>query len=376
MQTFVVSDNQPLSIKVRRVLLQCGHDCPDSHVVSLSAGSTIVASAELTVLVMSPDPERGLVALRDMSSALGGISLRSAQSKRFLAVGPADARLILRTIREGAQEYLDENEIETELEAIIDRIASEMRPMGDPGQVISVLAPSGGSGSSTIACNIATQLAKDHQSVVLFDLKLGAGVMDAMLDLKPEHTLADLCNHVGKIDKGMFEKLLLRHSGSGLRLLCPPNSFNDIGYVTAEGVKEGVKIARGLYKYVIIDVDRTYGPEQIEALVASDIVVLVLRLDFTSLRNTRQTLEHLERLGISRERIRLVVNRYGQPKEMRLAQAEEALGIKVFAYIPDEPYTINRANNNGMPVVLESPKSKVARSIIDLAHNLNGQKKA
>ena len=56
--------------------------------------------------------------------------------------------------------------------------------------------------------------------------------------------------------------------------------------------------------------------------------------------------------------MRLVVNRYGQPKEVPASKAEEALGLKIAHYIPDDPKTVNRANNNGVPLVLESPSAQ------------------
>ena len=58
-----------------------------------------------------------------------------------------------------------------------------------------------------------------------------------------------------------------------------------------------------------------------------------------------------------------MVNRYGQPKEVPAAKAEEALGVKIAHYVPEDPKTVNRANNNGVPVVLESPSAKVSRSL-------------
>jgi hypothetical protein len=66
-------------------------------------------------------------------------------------------------------------------------------------------------------------------------------------------------------------------------------------------------------------------------------------------------LDYLEQLGVSRDRLRVVVNRYGRPKEVPAAKAEEALGCKIAHYVPDDPKTVNRANNNGVPAVLESP---------------------
>ena len=66
----------------------------------------------------------------------------------------------------------------------------------EAGRMIAVLAPSGGSGSSTLAVNVATVLAKEHKSAALIDLKLQAGDLAALLDLKPTYTLADLCQNV------------------------------------------------------------------------------------------------------------------------------------------------------------------------------------
>jgi pilus assembly protein CpaE len=128
-----------------------------------------------------------------------------------------------------------------------------------------------------------------------------------------------------------------------------------------------------MFPYILADLDHSFRPEQAAVLRISDLVLLVLRLDFAALRNTRRAIEYLERLGISRERIRLVVNRYGQPKEVPPAKAEEALGMKVYHYVPDDPRSVNRANNNGVPVVVESPRAGVSRSLTKLAAGVNGR---
>ena len=104
-----------------------------------------------------------------------------------------------------------------------------------------------------------------------------------------------------------------------------------------------------------------------QVLRQADLLLMVLRLDFTSLKNTKRFLDHLDGLGIPMDRVRLVVNRYGQPREVPLAKAEEALKMKVFHVIPDDPKVVNRANNNGVPVVLDAPSAKVSRAIAKLA---------
>jgi pilus assembly protein CpaE len=166
----------------------------------------------------------------------------------------------------------------------------------------------------------------------------------------------------------------VRHA-SGTHLLAAPASFRDIDFITTDGVRQALTLGRSLFPYVVLDLDHSFRPEQSMCLQQADVILLVLRLDFPSLCNTRRSLDYLEQSGISRERIRLVVNRYGQPKEIPAAKAEEALGGKIFHYVPDDPKTINRANNNGVPAVLDYPSARVCRSVTQLAASVNGRHK-
>src|SRR5262249_42220064 len=172
----------------------------------------------------------------------------------------------------------------------------------------------------------------------------------------------------------MFERSLVAHA-NGVSVLAPPRAFADIHHVTADGVRQALALGRSLFPYVVIDLDHSFRDEQIQVLRQADVILLVMRLDFTSVRNIRRTLDHLEALKIDRNRVRLVVNRYGQPKEVPPAKAEEVLGLKIAHYIPEDPKTINRANNSGVPVVLDAPSAKVSKSLMQLAASINGRHK-
>jgi pilus assembly protein CpaE len=290
-----------------------------------------------------------------------------------VAIGPAaDPKLVLRALREAVDDYLDQAEIETELMAALARWRASLAVQEEAGRVIAVLAPSGGSGSSTLAANLATVLAQQHESAALIDLKLQTGDLAALLDLKPTYTLADLCQNVARMDRTLFERTLVRHA-SGVSLLAPPRHLDDVARITPDGVHRALNLAKALFPYVLVDLDHSFRPEQIEVLRQADLLLLVLRLDFVSLRNVRRALEYIERLGISRDHLRLVVNRYGQPKEVPTAKVEEVLGMKLFHYVPDDPKAVNRANNYGVPVVLQAPRAAVSRSVTKLAHGVNGR---
>jgi pilus assembly protein CpaE len=186
------------------------------------------------------------------------------------------------------------------------------------------------------------------------------------LDVKPTHTLADLCLNATVMDRTVFERSLTRHQ-SGVHLLAPPRNLAEIARITPQGVRQALTIARTLYPFVVVDLDDCFHEEQTQALRMADLILLVFRLDFTSLRNTRRIIDHLNQLGIHQERVRIIVNRYGQAKELPSGKAEEALGVKIFHYIPEDPKTVNRANNNGIPAVLDSPKASVSKSLAKLA---------
>ncbi len=365
MHAFIVSDHEPTSTQVREVLLREGLDCPASHVLALDQAVEKLggAQADVVVMVLSPAVERALGVLRQLNGTM---------QTRFLTLGPAsEPKLILQALRDGAHQYLDEADPVSELTAALKRLRTETGQV-ETGRVIAVLAPSGGSGSSTLAANVATVLASKHRSCALLDLKLATGDLAALLDLKPTHTLADLCQNVARLDRVMFERSLVRHK-SGVHLLAPPRSLNDINFVTQEGIQQSLNLARLLFPYVVLDLDHSFREEQLLGLREADVILLVLRLDFTCVRNGRRALDHLERLGIDKKRIQIVVNRYGQPKEVPAAKAEEALGVKILHYIPDDPKTVNRANNNGVPVVLEAPSATVSKNVTKLAISVNGR---
>jgi pilus assembly protein CpaE len=361
MQAFIASDNVPISLRVREVFMQKVKDFAAAPVLSLERAAARLAQSpcDVLVVVLSPNPERALAELS---------KLRTLTQAHILTVGPsADANLVRRAYRSGASDYVDEVALEVELQAALRRIPEkgQKEVTEETGKSIAVLGPSGGTGASTVAVNLAAILANEHRMSLLVDLRLEANDLASLLDLRPSHTLAELCQNPERIDHDLFERSLSKHA-SGVRLLPPPGSFIDAPGITAEGVRRTLSWGRRLYPYVVVDIDHALREEQLAALQKADAIVMVIRLDFMCLRNTQRTLEHLDRIGINRDKVHLVVNRFGQPKEVPAEKAEQALGIKIKHYLPDDPKTVNRANNNGIPVVLESPSAKVSRGLNQL----------
>ncbi len=348
--------------QLRQALLHMGLEPLDIGLTQLASWRRVWDEADVFVLVLPAGIERGLRTLEEMARENDG-------RRRIVVVGPADGKLVLRTLRSGASYYVDQNELEPELEDTLRLLRDEADHANRSGRVIAVLSPSGGSGASTLAVNLAASLAQEHGQAGLLDLKLGAGVLDALLDITPQYHLGDFCRLAESMERQNFEKMLAPHT-SGVRLLAAPVSRADQAFVTADGVRQAIARARTSFAHVVVDVDRTAGEEQIAALREADLIVVVLRLDFASIRNAHQTLRALEELEVDPERIRLVANRHGQPRELPREKAEQALGARFYHLVPDEPRPVHDAHHDGVPLVLGQAKTKIARSLVDLAKNV------
>ncbi len=363
MRTLVVSSHgaDPVALRLRELLQAAA----DGQGVSSCTYDELerrlpLVEAEVLAIVLSPDPERGLEALRS--------TRRLASGGYVLAVGQAsEPKLILQALHAGADHYLDQAEMETALEAALARLQN--REETPSGRMIGILGASGGSGASTLAVNVASVLAREHGKCALVDLKPGRGDLAALLDLKPAFTLADICLNVARLDRAMFEKVLVPHA-SGISLLAAPQVFGSTRLVTTQGVCHALSMARRLFAYVVVDLEDCFHEEQVLALRQTSAILLVSRLDFTSLRNVRRILEHLEDLEISPSRVRLVANRFGQPNELPVSEAEEALGGKLSYFVPEDARTINGANNTGIPAVLKSPSTKVSLAFTQIATSI------
>jgi pilus assembly protein CpaE len=361
MQTLVVSHDvlDPESSQLRG-LLRTLVDSQGPAAATFANAEQVLSQvqAELVVVSLGPDPERGLETMRQ---------LRRTAACFIVMVGPVtDSKLILRALYHGADHYVDQGDLESGIEAALSRLKIKQQAIAPAGRLVAVLATSGGSGASTVAVNLATVLAGENQKCALLDLKTGRGDQAALLDLKPAFNLADLSLNVSRLDRAMFEKMLMPHA-SGVHLLAAPRTFGEIRVVTTQGVGRALTMARTYFPYVVVDLEDCFHEEQILALRQATTVLLVSRLDFTSLRNARRILEHMSELEIPRTHFRFVINRYGQPNELPVSEAEQALGEKLVDFIPDDSKTINRANNAGIPAVIKAPGTKVAQSFIQLA---------
>jgi pilus assembly protein CpaE len=365
MVILIVSDCQIKATRLRHILARNGCECPASSVIPIEAAANAVScfypKPDLVLFVLSDDARRSQDAVQH---------LRELSEVQIVVVGPRDPNFILGALHAGAASYLDEtSDLDRDLSSTISRLSSAEHRQSAAGRLTTIVSASGGCGRTLLAANLAVAIARRNGQCALFDLDLCGADLATTLNLKPRHTIADLCRNIDKLDQKMFEQSLLGHE-SGASLLAAPENWEESKYVSLDGLQKTLRFARNLFADVVVDLDVFADKDFVSALQQSTAILLMVRLDFASLRNARRLLAYFERGGVDMENVRLVAARSGRQKEISTAQVESALGLKIRHSIPEDPNAANNSLNCGVPVVLETPNSALSKAIQSLAAEL------
>lgn len=296
--------------------------------------------------------------------------LRRQSQAQVVAVGSGiQAEQVLRLIRCGACDYLDLRQpqgLEDDLLAMLGRLRQESSGGNGKGRLISIVSASGGCGVSTLAVNLSIALARRMGSCGLVDLKLLGGDLAVLMNLIPRHTLVDVCRQSDHMDATLIEQSLCSHP-SGVRLLASPSYLENPGKLDAETIAKVIHLIQDGFPQVIVDVEDVFHREQLETVLASDQLIVVMRLDFPCLLRTQRMLQYLESVGMPPGNIHLVVNRFGMDTQISQKQCCEALGRAIGHFLPEDYEAMISAVNVGNPVLLETPTASVSKAILHLS---------
>ena len=303
-----------------------------------------------------------------------------------------EADYLRRSMLAGAREFLVKPFSSDELTASIRQVYSREKEKAgravireaartqDPtveGQVVAVFSPKGGVGRTTIAVNLAVAAASElGKRVTLVDGSVQFGDVAVLLNLNPKgKSMAELAPELEQGgDPDSVETYTQAHS-SGIRVLLAPPSPEMAELITPAGVKRVIEILRGHSELVVVDCAAWFNDTLLGILDLADVVLTVLTLEITSIKNTRLFLEVAEQLGYS-HKIRLVLNRADTTLGIRVADVEHSIGRKVDHTIVSDGRAVVYALNRGVPFVLSNRESQVSQDVFRLAASIVGSRES
>lgn len=243
----------------------------------------------------------------------------------------------------------------------------ELEQTGETGQVITVFSTKGGAGKSVVACNLAVSLArKSDRPVVLVDADLQFGDCAVMLKLAPQRTVVDAVNSIETLDASMLVGMLVKHDSSGLLVLPAPLEPAFADQITAEYMTTIVDLLRSVAAYVVIDTPAYFNDIVLTLIDMSDDVLLVAGMDVPNIKNVKIGLQTLRMLNTPMSKLHLVLNRANAKVKLDVAEVERTLQVRADSQVPSD-VAVPQSVNKGIPVVLDAPKSGVAKSLEALA---------
>ena len=340
------------------------HTCANFPVAGADPVTRRVRAANPDVILVDIPVDNSQFSLR----AIELLHQEVPESAIFAIGNLSQPQVIVNAMRAGAREFIERPTTTTDLlEAFVRLTTAQRRSRqeGLRGKVFSVINAKGGNGATTVAVNLALALQAAYGQTALIDLApLGHAALH--MNLKPAFTVADATRNLHRMDASLLESFMTRHSG-GLQLLAGTNMPAAMDPSTAEFVRLFDMLVSH-YRYVVVDSSSRFDAATRLIASLSENVLLVACSDVASLWSAARVQQYLGETG-SRERVRLILNRFRKVPGFSEEDAEAAVGAKVLWRVPNQYFAISSAIDRGTPV-MDQRNSEIARCFAGLAQEL------
>ena len=251
-----------------------------------------------------------------------------------------DPKLAVRFMRAGACEYLllplDKG---AAAEALV-RIANTARPKAHvatehQGKLRVFISAKGGSGVTTVACNLAVALAEErNQSTLLIDLAPAFGDAALTLGITAEYSIEDALKNADRLDRKLLHSLLAKHR-SGVHVLAAPSKSPD-GKVSKDALDQLVAVALREFDHVIVDVGSRIDLTGTAIFKKASTIYLVALTGVSELRNSSLLISQF--FSEIDSKLEVVINRF-EPHLLQGVDEDvitKALGRPVRWKIPED----------------------------------------
>lgn len=286
-----------------------------------------------------------------------------------------ESDIVIKALRAGAREFLVKPLIEKDFVASVKKMKDLI--LGNINdttkcKVITTFSNKGGIGKTSIAVNLAMEIANiTKEKVALVDLNMQMGDITTFLNLDPSFDTSYVVNNLDRIDETFLLTTLEQYNKTSLYVLADPPDIEQAEIITSEDITTLINILRNVFSYIVIDTTSSFDAKTITALDNSDLILLISIINLPSIRNCQRCFDLFKKLGYSKDKIKLIINRYMDADDIKIEDVEEVLDHKVFFKIPNNYYTIINSINKGIPICDAAPNSNICKSFKQLGAMLS-----
>lgn len=278
-------------------------------------------------------------------------------------------------------------EVRSSADAIPEAPAALARSLGPRGRLVTVWGPKGAPGRSTLAVELAAELAAAEERTVLVDADTYGGDLAQMLGVVEElPTIVWACQIAARGDVDQ-QRLLGGLRRAGGPVLVPGVVRSDLWRDVGEFAwRELLAALRDAFALTVVDpgfcleddsaaysVGEGRNAIAREAARSSDSVIAVCRCDPVGLKAFLWAYRQLTEL-VDEDSIFVVANRVPPGEEASVAELlRRHAGKRPVAYVPDEPALFRAAAARGVSVRELAPSSSVVRAVRGAAGAIGGR---
>ena len=370
MKIIVISSNKALKEDIRQHLQDI---LPPRKILLFDNGIeslTVIAEQEHPDIIILEGVCDGSYDLK----LLEQVSLHYPATALIILCKNASSEFLMGAIRGGVRDVLHLPLVPEDLQLAVRRVENKLKQVGmtnKVSKVIAFIASKGGSGATFLACNLGYVLAAAYdKKVALLDLNLPFG--DAALfvsDQIPSNTLADVTGNISRLDATLLASSMVPVLPN-FGLLAAPEDAERAVEVKPVHINALLNITKNQYDYVILDVGRTLNATSVKALDHADMIFVVLQETLPFIRDSKRLISDLHSLGYNKEKVSLIINRHEKGGDIRLADVEATLGMKVFKTIPNSYEAVSASVNQGVPIMKIAKHDAVTKALQEIAQRL------
>ena len=252
--------------------------------------------------------------------------------------------------------------------------------------IIATNCPKGGVGKTTLSKELAsayalTEIDGRQPSVCIVDANVYFGDINFMLKLAPSKGMEywadriiaegyDKVEHIYPYD--VVDDYLIKH-GMGLYVLSAPNSPEGAAKISYGVMQTMIKSLKQYFDIIILDTGNNTDDCTVACFEQANTILIVITDESTSINCASSLFKMFPKIGISMDKVEIILNKYATEKANRyfsIEEVEEVMGsvYTTIAYSEDMP----NVNSSGIPAVM-SNDNRVApfkKDVIKLAKKL------
>ena len=284
-----------------------------------------------------------------------------------------DPQLVADVVLAGCSQFVPLPADRPTLIRAFENIGVGLVPAGTSGRRICVIGASGGVGATTVACNLAVEMARIcKRGVAIGDLHMGFGDVGVQFGVGSKHSIDKLCHPSQRAGEDRIRQVATSLP-CGVSVLPAPQGLSRPPRLGGKAVSHLLLTLSRLHDAVIVDTPRMPTPASWAAVDQAQAILLVMQSTASCLRKARSLYDHLLERSIPKGRISLVINRYEEEfASVTLEDVQSSFAQAIFATIPSDYELVRASNDASRPLLVDAPASPVRLAICSMAHHLMG----